>query len=170
MTNPSDPAFAYFNHVYLPPTALLTSQTRTSGSQENYLRLVSRAVTRSLALTAACLPIMRVMSHVVGKCSSGKATADPLTGLQRRAIGLSTQYIPVMTAIAHTFISAAFADSVRAALHSPEYKEDIKHSMVAVLKSVVFDHTTTELELLERQCGAQALVVPNKLNTLLVRS
>lgn len=161
---------AHFSHVHRPPTALLAAQAQTDDVQDEYLRHISRVTASSLSLAAALLPVMRVMSYVVGKYSCGKMTVDPMTGLQRHGISLSTQYIPIMTAIAHTFVSMAFADSVRAALVDPGCSDAIKNTLVIVLRSVVFDYASRDLELLGERCGARGLLEVNGLYTLLVSS
>ncbi|KAF9650292.1 hypothetical protein BDM02DRAFT_3222827 [Thelephora ganbajun] len=169
VVNPSDHMLACFNHIHLPPTSLLTSRARTTGAHDNYLQLISRAAAHSLSLTAACLPVMQIMSYVVGKYSPGEVTVDPMTGLQRPVIGLRTQYIPVMTAIAHTFTSVVFANHVRAALDDPGYRDDTKNCLVAILRSVVFNHATRDLELLGERYGAHGLLVTDKLDSLLAK-
>ena len=121
-------------------------------------------------MTASYLPGLRTASYIAGKYSLRRKVIDASTGLPRPIISFSTQYIPVMTAIANAFVSIAFVNDIHAAYRDPKLGYTIKHFLVAVSKVTVFGHAIKDLVVLGDRCGAQGLLRANQLDTFLVRT
>jgi len=162
-------ALTYFNHVQLPPTALLTTTHRAKDPRAEFFHSISRAVVGTLSMVAFYLPGLRVISYIAGKYSLRRKVTDASTGLPRPIIGFSTQHIPVMTAIADAFVSTAFVRSVHAAFMDPKYGPGMRHFLATVSKVTVFGHAIKDAMVLGDRCGAQGLLQVNQLGAFLVR-
>ncbi|KAF9650305.1 acyl-CoA dehydrogenase NM domain-like protein [Thelephora ganbajun] len=166
-SNPVNHALTYFNHVRLSPTALLTTLHRAMDPRAEFFHNISRVVVGTLSMAASCLPGLRIISYIAGKYSLRRKVTDASTGLSRPIISFSTQYIPVMTAIADAFISIAFVSNIRAGFGDPELGSVMKHFLAAVTKVTLFGHTMKDLVALADRCGAQGLLRVNQLDSLI---
>lgn len=119
-------------------------------------------------MALSCLPLLRTISYIAGKYSLRRKVIDASTGLPRPIISFSTQYIPVMTAIADTFVSIAFVGSVHAAFRDPKFGSTMKHFLAAVSKVTVFGHSIKDVMTLGDRCGAQGLLRANQLDAFIV--
>ena len=122
----------------------------------------------TLSMAALCPPTLRTISYIAGKYSLRRKVIDASTGLPRPIISFSTQYIPVTTAIAHAFVSAAFLSSVHTAFRDPKLGSTMKHFLAAVSKVTVFGHLLKDLMALGDRCGAQGLLRANQLDSFIV--
>ena len=120
-------------------------------------------------MAALCLPTLRTISYIAGKYALRRKVTDASTGIPRPIISFSTQYIPVMTAIADAFVSIALVNSVHAAFRDPELGSTAKHFLAAVSKVTAFNHALKDLMVLGDRCGAQGLLQVNQLEPLIVR-
>jgi hypothetical protein len=119
-------------------------------------------------MAAVYLPGLRTISYIAGKYSLRRKVTDASTGLPRPIISFSTQYIPVMTAIADVFVSIAFINSIHAAFVDPKLGPAMKHFLVAVSKVTIFGHIIKDMMVLGDRCGAQGLLRANQLEPFLV--
>ena len=119
-------------------------------------------------MAAVLIPGLRVTSYIAGKYSLRRKVTDASTGLQRPIISFSTQYIPVMTAIADTFVSIAFIRNVHAAFTDPKHESGMKHFLAAVTKVTLFERALKDAAVLGDRCGAQGLAEANQFSSFLV--
>jgi len=167
-SNPVNHALTYFNHVQLPPTALLTTPHRARDPRAEFFHNISRVIVGTLSMAASCLPGMRTASYIAGKYSLRRVVTDASTGIPRPIISFSTQYIPVMTGIANTFVLIAFMGSIHAAFTDPELEPTTRHFLAAVAKVTVFGHTIKDIMALGDRCGAQGLLQANQIDAFIV--
>ena len=121
-----------------------------------------------MSMAAVYLPILRIISYIAGKYSIRRKVVDASTGFSRPIISFSTQYIPVMTAIADAFVLIAFVSSTHTAFTDPKFGSAMKHFVAAVSKVTVFGHTLKDLMVLGDRCGAQGLLRANQIDGLMV--
>ena len=167
-SNPVNHALTSFDRVRLPPTALLTTPHRAKDPRAEFFHNISRVVVGTLSMAAIYLPGLRTISYIAGKYSLRRMVTDASTGLPRPIISFSTQYIPVKTAIADTFVSIAFTRSIHAAFRDPNHGPGMKHFLAATLKVTVFGHMIKDALALGDRCGAQGLLQVNQINAFLV--
>jgi len=167
--SPINHALTYFNHVRLPPTALLATPHRAKDPRAEFFHNISRVVVGSLSMAALYLPPLRMTAYIGGKYSLRRKVTDTSTGLSRPIISFSTQYIPVMTAIADAFVSIAFLRSVHTEFRDPKLGPGVKHFLIAVLKATLFGHAVRDAMAVADRCGAQGMLRANQLNDFLVR-
>ena len=123
----------------------------------------------TLSMAAFYLAGLRVISYIAGKYSLRRKVADGSTGLSKPIINFSTQYIPVMTAIADAYVSVAFVRSVHTAFRDPKHGPGMRHFLATVLKVTVFGHAIKDTMALGDRCGAQGLLQVNQFCGFLVR-
>ena len=167
-SNTVNHALTYFNHVKLPPAALLTTAHRAKDPRAEFFHNLSRVVVGTLSMAAVYLPALRIISYVGGKYSLRRNVTDTSTGLSRPIIAFSTQYIPVMTAMADAFVSIAFVRSIHLAIRDPWLGPGMKHFLAAILKVTIFGHAMRDAIAIGDRCGAQGLLQVNQLNAFLV--
>ena len=109
-------------------------------------------------MAAVYLPALRIISYIGGKYSLRRRVTDASTGLSRPIISFSTQYIPVMTSMADTFVSIAFVRSVHVAIRDPKLGPGMKHFLAAALKVMIFGHAMRDAISVGDRCGAQGLL------------
>jgi acyl-CoA oxidase len=119
-------------------------------------------------MAALCLPGLRTVAYIAGKYGLRRKVTDASTGLSRPIISFSTQYIPVMIAIADAFVSIAFVSGTHAAFTDPKIGHVMKHFLAAVSKVTVFGHTVRDTMVIGDRCGAQGLLRANQFDAILV--
>ena len=170
ISNSINHALTYFNHVRLPPAALLAAPHRAKDPRAEFFHNTWRVAVGGLSMTALSLTALRTVSYIAGKYSLRRKVTDASTGrLSRPIISFSTQYIPVMAVIADAFVSIAFLNSVHAAFRDPKLENGMKHFLAAVSKVTICGQTITDIMALGDRCGAQGLLQANQLDALLVR-
>ena len=167
-SSPINHALTYFNHVRLPTMALLTTP-HTKDPRAEFFHNISRVVTGTLSMAALHLPMLRITSYIAGKYSLRRKVTDALTRRSRPIISFSTQYIPVMTAIADTFVSITFIGNTHAAFRDPRPGHGVEHFLAAVSKVTTFGHAIKDIVVLGDRCGAQGLLRANQFDGILVR-
>ena len=123
----------------------------------------------ALSVTALGLSCLRTVSYIAGKYSLRRKVTDTSTRLSRPIISFSTQYIPVMAAIADAFVSTAFLNRVHVAFMDPKLEHGMKHFLAAVSKVAICGQAAKDIMVLGDRCGAQGLLQANQLDALLVR-
>ena len=119
-------------------------------------------------MAALCLPALRTISYIAGKYALRRKVTDAPTGIRRPIISFSTQYIPVMTAIANAFIYIALINGVHAGFADPDLGSTAIHFLAMVSKVTAFSHTMKDLLVLGDRCGAQGLLQVNQLDPFIV--
>jgi len=114
-------------------------------------------------------PCLRTISYIAGKYSLRRKVIDASTGLPRPIISFSTQYIPVMTAVADAFISIPFLSGIHAAFKDLKFGHPMKHFLAAVAKVTLSGHAIKNAMALGDRCGAQGMLRVNQLEALIVR-
>ena len=168
LSSPVNHTLTYFNHVRLPPSALLTTPKRAESPRAEFFHNISRVAVGTFSMAAVSVPGLRAVSYIAGKYALRRKVTDASTGLSRPIISFSTQYIPVMTAVADTFLSIAFVNGIHAAFGNPELGSTMKHFLAAVLKVTVLNHTLKDASALGDRCGAQGLLQVNQFESLIV--
>lgn len=166
-STPINHSLTYFNHVRLPPAALLTTSKRAESPRVEFFHNISRLVVGTLSMAAVSLPALRTVSYIAGKYALRRKVTDASTGRFKPIISFSTQYIPVVAAVADTFVSIAFVNGVHAAFGNPELGSAMKHFLAAVLKVTVLNHALKDMSILAERCGAQGLLQVNQLESFI---
>jgi acyl-CoA oxidase len=76
LSTPVNHALTYFNHVRLPPAALLTTPHRAEAPRAEFFHSISRVIVGTLSMAALCLPVLRTISYIAGKYSLRRKVTD----------------------------------------------------------------------------------------------
>ncbi|KAK0495006.1 acyl-CoA dehydrogenase NM domain-like protein [Armillaria luteobubalina] len=164
-SNPVDHAMTSFNHVRLPNTALLGSTEAAKDPRSAFFLNISRVITGTLCMGAFGVSAMGVASCIGARYSLRRRIMDPSTGSPRPIISFSTQFIPVLSAIARSLVFNEFCDYARA-LFVSETNPVVRHCVAAIFKATVVKHAKDITLTLGDQCGAQGLFSVNQLSSL----
>lgn len=165
---PVNHAITHFNHVRLPPTALLTTPHRAEDHRAEFFQNIWRVIVGTMSLASFQATGLRVISCIAGRYSLRRKVTDASTKLPRPIISFSTQYIPVMTAVANAFVSAAFMRSIHVAFTDSKQGPGMKHFIAAVSKVTMFERASKDAASLGDRCGAQGMLQANQINTFMV--
>lgn len=90
-----------FDHVRLPPSALLGSHDQVAARRTDFLRQIWRLAVGSLALSiASSVPLLRASAFVAAKYSQRRVVGGKdMSGDGRAVITYATSYRPVLNAL-----------------------------------------------------------------------
>ncbi|TFK56913.1 acyl-CoA dehydrogenase NM domain-like protein [Heliocybe sulcata] len=164
--HPVDHALTYFHGVYLPPTALLGTETLSEDNRADFFYYISRVISGTLSMGAFALSAMRIASCVAGRYSLRREVMDSSKRILRPIASFSTQYLPILTAIAEVKVMQAFSHVSHARFTESSNSLFYKHFVAALFKITIMHHATGTLRILGDRCGAQGLLEINQLTVL----
>ncbi|KAK1233240.1 hypothetical protein PQX77_003612 [Marasmius sp. AFHP31] len=165
-SRPVKHALTYFNRVRLPPTALLGSEEPGADPRATFFRSINRVVSGSLSMGAISVTYMRVASYIAANYSLRRKVSGGPNNPERAIITFSTQYIPVLTAIAQSLVLDRFSEAARKLFVQSEGDFSTQHFVAAVFKATVMRFAITTPLVLGDRCGAQGLFEANKLSVM----
>ncbi|KAJ7485009.1 hypothetical protein B0H11DRAFT_1148270 [Mycena galericulata] len=161
-SKPVDHALTYFDHVYLPSTALLGKLEKPKDLRSNFLRVIWRVAVGSLALSTLSIPALKAGVYVAGKYSLRRTVTGP-DGSPMPIISFRTQQLPILHTLAQTQVLEAFAATAIEWFTRDGLDMTVKHGIAASLKAVMLQHVQTSLYQLAERCGAQGLYEHNQI-------
>ncbi|KAL0062757.1 hypothetical protein AAF712_010379 [Marasmius tenuissimus] len=164
-SRPVKHALTYFNRVRLPPIALLGT-AEGDDSRAIFFKSINRVVSGSLSMGAFGVTAMRVASYIAANYSLRRKISGGPNNLQRAIITFSTQYIPILTAIAQSLVLDQFSEAARKLFVRSEGDFPTQHFVAAVFKATVMRFAIPTPMVLGDRCGAQGLFEANKLSAL----
>jgi len=117
------------------------------------------------AISLGCL---QISSFIGGSYSQRRHVIDASSGRPRPIISFSTQYIPVLTALAQAYVMEAFGREARTIFVSMKGRMYDQHFAAATFKAGMVKLATSMPVVLGDRCGAQGLFSINQLSTLFV--
>lgn len=113
---------------------------------------------------------MQIMTNIAGRYSLRRHVIDASTGRPRPIISFSTQYVPVLTALAQTYVMGAFSGEARTMFTDRKGRIFDQHFIAATYKAGMLKLAQSMPIVLGDRCGAQGLHGVNQLSTLHVRA
>ncbi|KAF9467065.1 acyl-CoA dehydrogenase NM domain-like protein [Collybia nuda] len=164
-SRPVKHCLTYFNRVRVPPTALLGSLERPKDIRAAFFFNISRVIAGTLGMGAFGISSMRTSSYIASKYSQRRRVIDASTKRPREIISFVTQYTPILSAVAQTFVLEKFGEAMRDMYVAAETLV-MKHFIAAIFKTTVVKISATALPLLGLRCGAQGLFEANQISVL----
>ncbi|KAJ6567076.1 acyl-CoA dehydrogenase NM domain-like protein [Mycena capillaripes] len=154
-----------FNHVVLPQSALLQRDIPADrGSDENkrldHLRAIWRVAVGSLALSATTIPGLARSAFTAAMYSKHRRIGAGSSPTSVPIIQFKTQYTPILTAFAQSFVLAEFYKSAT----------EIFRDASVDFRAVALRHMQDAGATLSERCGAQGLFNYNGICELHVRA
>ncbi|THU80154.1 acyl-CoA dehydrogenase NM domain-like protein [Dendrothele bispora CBS 962.96] len=165
-SRPVKHALTYFHDLHLPPWALLGTKDKESDQRKSFFQNIYRVISGTLSMGAFGLSTMRIASYIAGCYSLRRQVIDASTQMPRPVISFSTQYIPILTGIAQTFVMEAFSKKAREyfVLAKPDIYQ--QHFIAAIYKVTVLKFAQRLPVVLGNRCGAQGLSEVNQLSVM----
>ncbi|CAA7265293.1 unnamed protein product [Cyclocybe aegerita] len=166
--HPVKHALTYFNHARIPASALLSKFDKAADPRDSYFNDITGVIRGGLCLGMMAVGAMHIVSYIGGEYSRRRHVIDASTQLPRPIISFSTQYIPILTAVAQTLVFDAYArEAVNlfsiAARNGNVFRQ---HFISSLFKTgAVRMAQANSLEVGER-CGTQGLMEINQLSVI----
>ncbi|KAH9990765.1 acyl-CoA dehydrogenase NM domain-like protein [Russula vinacea] len=149
-SRPLNHSLTYFNHVRLPPTALLGSIKKPADPRAAFFSKINRVAVGTIALGSIGIPVLQVACYVASRYSLRRNVVDATRrGISKPIISFQTQKQPILTAVAQSFVLQAMQKQAVAWFMDPAL--DPRAAQTANLA-------------LGDRCGAQGLFEANQLS------
>ncbi|GCB20523.1 acyl-coenzyme A oxidase-like protein [Aspergillus awamori] len=152
-----------FDHVHLPPTAMLGDLARPSNMRDQYLTAIDRLSTGALIVSLWVIPFLKGAAFTVGRYSQRRTVQEGLQGERVPIISFRTQQLPIAHALAEVAVLAPFADWVIKQQKSPSIGPGLKHALSIILKVVFLQHGSESLKQLNERSGSRGMFPINGL-------
>ncbi|KAF3385510.1 Peroxisomal acyl-coenzyme A oxidase 3 [Penicillium rolfsii] len=159
--NPIDHALTYFDHVQLPPSALLGTLEKPRNERDNFLSTIHRMGAGTLFLAGACIPLIKMAVYNAGKFSYRRHILGP-DGQPMPVINFRTQHLPILHAIARAHVLQAFL-IYAGRQYCIEADSRIRHIFATTFKAVTIHHFKDSLRPLNEGCGWQGYYDRNQI-------
>ncbi|EGN94823.1 hypothetical protein SERLA73DRAFT_62084 [Serpula lacrymans var. lacrymans S7.3] len=156
-------ALTYFDHVYLPQSALLGSDSLPTDRRNAFLEGINRVASGGLAIACIAIPYLQLSSSIAARYSLRRKIVDAVSGKPQPIIALRTQQIPVLTALVQSFVLRALQSAVIREFVNHELDVRIRHGIAAISKVVTIQQTQSMQLMLSDRCGAQGLYCHNQI-------
>ncbi|KAL4860475.1 hypothetical protein BDV12DRAFT_181536 [Aspergillus spectabilis] len=159
--NPIDHALTYFNHVKLPPSALLGSLEKPRNERDNFLGTIHRMGAGTLFLAGACIPLIKMAVYNASKFSFRRYILGP-NGQPMPVINFRTQHLPILHAIARASVLQAFV-IYAGRQYCIEADSRVRHIFATTFKAVTIHHFKDSLKFINEGCGWQGYYDRNQI-------
>ncbi|KAK7040145.1 hypothetical protein VNI00_009951 [Paramarasmius palmivorus] len=165
-SRPIKHAITYFNRVCLPATALLGTTDRGKDRRIAFFEHIYRVPCGAMTMGTVGVVIMRTLSYIAGRYSLRRMVADAFTGKPRAIINFSTQYIPVLVAVAQTLVMETFTEFALSLFMEAREQLLQRHLIATIYKTSVLQLALPMPINLGDRCGAQGLYEVNQFSGL----
>ncbi|EKM52307.1 uncharacterized protein PHACADRAFT_164229 [Phanerochaete carnosa HHB-10118-sp] len=157
-------ALTYFDHVILPPSALLGEIDLKEHPRNFFLKTLWRVSIGSLSLSATVVPGLKIAAFIAAKYSAGRCVAGP-TGSPISLISFRTQQLPILHSLAQGFALEALYRRATAWVSAMTPVEDInlRNAICAIVKATMIGHWRRTGVTVADRCGAQGTFDYNQL-------
>ncbi|KAF8992115.1 acyl-CoA dehydrogenase NM domain-like protein [Cyathus striatus] len=164
-SKPVNHSITSFDHVILPPTALLGSLSMPKAIHNDFMESISRLSVGSLALASATTSGLAICTNIAALYSIRRHVTgmDGLTPVP--IISFSTQRKPVLTALALSYVLRYFYKK-SVSLFLDERDPRVKRGVSACAKAVMIVRSQASILELSERCGAQGLYGYNQMSCL----
>lgn len=151
-TKPLDHSITSFEHVSLPPSALLGSKDRPDDIRTDFLRQIWRVSIGTLSLSIMGVTSIKVASSITLTYSQRRLTTAATDGTKMSILHFSTQQRPILKGLANGIILEAFARWTIQEFMKTTHKQSVRYALATVFKATVIRESSILTELSER-CG-----------------
>ncbi|EGN96740.1 hypothetical protein SERLA73DRAFT_111417 [Serpula lacrymans var. lacrymans S7.3] len=160
---PINHALTYFNRVHLPQSALLGSEAKPANFREAFFHGISRVASGTLAMSAFAIPVIQISSSIAARYSLRRTVFDAVSGKVKPVIAFRTQQVPILTALAQSFVLKALLSVVVPNFVNDELDFRSRHALATISKVVSIQHIQSAQLTLADRCGAQGLFDHNQI-------
>lgn len=161
-SRPINHSLTYFNHVRLPPTALLGSIRRPKDPRASFFSKIYRVAIGTIALSSLGVPSLQVGSYIAARYSLRRHVVDA-NGVSKPIISFQTQKQPILTAVAQSFVLQAMHKGAVSRFMDHSLDPRVRHAIATVHKVIMIQTAQWANFVLGDRCGAQGLFEANQL-------
>ncbi|RSL48173.1 hypothetical protein CEP54_013067 [Fusarium duplospermum] len=162
-TKPLDHSITTFDHVRLPPDALLGSLSKPKGERAEFLRQIWRVSVGTLSLSIMGISAIRVGTRIAAVYSERRTITAADGHSTTPIMGFSTQQRPVVEGWVQGKVLTAFARWT--VDMCPDPTDATQHALATIFKATVIKAARLLGDLAER-CGWQGLFAYNQISEL----
>jgi acyl-CoA oxidase len=133
-SRPLNHSLTSFNHVRLPPTALLGSIEKPKDPRSSFFEKINRVAVGTLALSSLCIPSLQVASYIAARYSLRRTIVDA-SGVSKPIMSFQTQKQPILTALAQAFVLGAMHKQAVTWFTNPKLDPRVRHAVATVHKA-----------------------------------
>ncbi|KAG1769849.1 acyl-CoA dehydrogenase NM domain-like protein [Suillus occidentalis] len=163
-SNPVNHALTSFNHVCLPPSALLGDLAKSDRMHQDFMSSIWRVAVGSLALGSIAIPDLQMSSYIAARYFQRRHVTS-VYGNPSPILSYRTQQLPLMHAIAQAFVLKALYKWAIEQFMDRNLDARVRHGVAACCKAVMIQHAQTANCSLSERLGAQGLFEYNRLST-----
>ncbi|KAF8264348.1 acyl-CoA dehydrogenase NM domain-like protein [Lactarius quietus] len=160
-SRPINHSLTYFNHVRLPPTALLGSIRRPRDPRASFFGKIYRVAIGTIALSSLGVPSLQVASYIAARYSLRRHVVA--NGVSKPIISFQTQKQPILTAVAQSFVLQEMHKRAVGWFMDHSLDSRVRHAVATVHKVAMIQTAQWANFVLGDRCGAQGLFEANQL-------
>lgn len=158
-----DHCLTYFNHVSLPPTALLGSPEKEGNDNRNqFFEGIYRVMVGTISIGVMTVSSLKMAVYVAGRYSQRRKVTDAFSGALTPIISFPTQHYPVLSCLAQAIVFESFNKKAITMFTNRDLNFTTRHCIAAITKTTLAKHCTASLISLGERCGAQGLFEVNQ--------
>ncbi|KAI9436922.1 acyl-CoA dehydrogenase NM domain-like protein [Lactarius indigo] len=164
-STPINHSLTYFNHVRLPPSALLGSIQKPRDPRASFFSKIYRVAVGTIALSSLGFPSLQVAAYIAARYSLRRHVVDT-NGVSKPIISFQTQKQPILTAIAQSFVLREMHKQAVTWFMDASLDPRVRHAVATVHKVTMVQTAQRANFALGDRCGAQGLFAANQLPTM----
>ncbi|KUL91691.1 hypothetical protein ZTR_01050 [Talaromyces verruculosus] len=150
--HPIDHALTLFNHVILPPSALLGSLEKPQNEREHFFSTIHRVSAGTLFLSGTAIPVLKVAVYNAAQFSLRRKVTGP-DGKAMPVIKFRTQHLPILHAIAQYYVLQAFLVHAATIFRNRKVDPRVRHAVATAFKAVAIQNFQKSIKPLNEGCG-----------------
>ncbi|KAG2062739.1 acyl-CoA dehydrogenase NM domain-like protein, partial [Suillus decipiens] len=164
-STPINHALTSFNHVRLPPSALLGDLDKSNRMHRDFMHSIWRVAVGSLALGSIAIPDLQMASYIAARYFQRRHVTG-VHGNPVPIISYRTQQLPLLHAIAQAFVLRALYKMAIKQFMDKNLDVRVRHGVAACCKAVMVQHAQFANFALSERLGAQGLFEYNWLSKI----
>ena len=168
-SRPINHSLTCFNHVRIPPTALLGSIKKPRDPRASFFSAIYRVAVGTIALSSLGVPSLQVASYIAARYSLRRHVVD-MSGISKPIMSFQTQKQPILIAVAQAFVLEAMHKQAVEWFMDPALDPRVRHAVATVHKVAMIQAAQAANFVLGDRCGAQGLFEANQLSAMHVCS
>ncbi|KIJ37817.1 hypothetical protein M422DRAFT_60902 [Sphaerobolus stellatus SS14] len=141
-----------FNCVQLPAIALMDTLDKAQDKRHDFFLQISCVILGTLSMGVMSLPPLKIACFVVAVYSQRRTVLDPFNRIQRPIITFSTQYGPILSALATSFVMEAFSKKCTRLFSEASLDIGLRHFIATIGKITLMEHCVPLLLTLSERC------------------
>lgn len=167
---PLNHCLTFFNHVRLPPTALIADSEKGDDIRSDFFDHIWRIIVGSMSIAGMALCSMKMGLYVAGRYSQRRTVTNALTGKPTPILSFPTQQYPILATLSQAIVFESFLKDALRLFDDQSLSLTTRHCVAAVSKAMLVRHCCSSLITLGDRCGAQGVFEVNQFSVQYVSS